>query len=58
MLVVLLALMVACVFIGLAYLGVSKTARTEKEKQNLTEWGYTFIGGSMFPFLIILMCIL
>ena len=56
MLVVLLT--VACLFIGLACLGASKIARTGKEKQNLTEWGYTFIGGSIFPFLIIIMCVL
>ena len=58
MLVVLLTLMIACLFIGLACLGASKIARTGKEKQNLTEWGYTFIDGSIFPFLIVIMCVL
>ena len=51
-------LSVVFLFIGLAFLGVSKTARTEKEKQQMVEWGEAWMGGSIFPFLIILMCVL
>lgn len=56
--VFLLVLSVLFLFIGLAFLGVSKTARTEREKQQMVELGEAWMGSSIFPFLIILMCIL
>jgi len=56
--VFLLVLSVLFLFIGLAFLGVSKTARTEREKQQMVEWGEAWMGSSIFPFLIILMCVL
>lgn len=56
--VFLLLLSVAFLFIGLAFLGVSKTVKSEKEKQQMVEWGEAWMGSSIFPFLIILMCVL
>ena len=50
--VFLLLLSAAFLFAGLVCLVISK-----KEK-NLTEWGEALAYGSIFPFLIILMCIL
>lgn len=39
---------------GLVCLIISKI----KKEKNLTEWGEALVYGSIFPFLIILMCIL
>lgn len=51
-------LFVIFLLVGLACLGLCNDAKTEKQKQNLREWGEAFACGSIFPFLIILMCVL
>lgn len=50
----LLLLSAASLFAGLVCLGISKI----KKEKNLTEWGEALAYGSIFPFLIIFMCIL
>lgn len=50
----LLLLSAAFLFAGLVCLGISKI----KKEKNLTEWGEALSYGSIFPFLIIFMCIL
>lgn len=54
----LLILSIFLLSVGIACLGVSKVIRAENQKQNMIEWGYTFIYGSIFPFLMFFMCIL
>lgn len=44
--------------VGIACLGACKFIRAENQKLNMTEWGYTFIYGSIFPLLMFFMCIL
>lgn len=54
----LLLLPILFLFVGFIYLVFGKFIKIEKKKQKLIEWGYTFICGSIFPFLIILMLVL
>lgn len=54
----LFTLFVVFLLIGLACLGLCNDAKTEKQKQDLREWGEAFACGSIFPFLIIIMCVL
>ena len=50
----LLMLSIFLLCIGVACLGIGKI----KKEKNFIEWGETFACSSIFPFLIILMCIL
>lgn len=54
----LLMLSIFLLCVGIACLGACRFIRAENQKQNMTEWGYTFIYGSAFPFLMFFMCIL
>lgn len=54
----LLMLSIFLLCVGIACLGACKFIRAENQKQNMIEWGYTFIYGSAFPFLMFFMCIL
>ena len=47
-----------CLLVGVTLCGLSNTVKSAERKQSIMEWGVTLTEGSVFPLLIMFMCLL